>query len=158
MTRVALGSNFAPMLDLAYPLDELQSRCKNSMVENLGIEFTSVGPDFLEGRMPVDHRTLQPAGVMHGGASAAFAETLGSAASYLCINRETELTFGLEININHVKAVREGWVFGRAEALHLGRQTHIWQITIRNEAGALVAVSRHTCIIMPIPASDAPKG
>jgi len=118
------------------------------MAGHLGIEFTEVGPDYLCGRMPVDERTRQPFGILHGGASAALAETLGSVASTLCLDLSEQYPVGLEINANHIRPVESGYVYGTAKAVHLGRRTHIWDIQIVNEAGKRVCVSRLTVMVV----------
>lgn len=128
-------------------LDRLQQYGDKTMVQYIGIEFTAVGDDYLEARMPVDMRTMQPFGLLHGGASAALAETLGSMAAYHCIE-EGKLCVGLEINANHIRAARGGWVTGRARPLHLGKTTHVWEIRISDERGDTVCVSRLTMMIL----------
>jgi len=131
-------------------LQELQSACTSTLVESLGIEFTALGDDYIEARMPVDERTMQPMGLLHGGASAALAETLGGAGAYLSVDEGT-VCVGLEINANHVRPAGRGWVIGRAEPLHKGRTTQVWNIAIRNEAGNLVCVSRLTVAVCRSP-------
>ena len=131
-------------------LQELQSACTSTLVESLGIEFTALGEDYIEARMPVDERTMQPMGLLHGGASAALAETLGGAGAYLSVEEGT-VCVGLEINANHVRPAGRGWVIGRAEPLHKGRTTQVWNIAIRNEAGNLVCVSRLTVAVCRAP-------
>jgi len=121
---------------------------KNSMGEHIGIELTKLGPDFLQGRMPVDDRTKQPYGLLHGGASCVLAETLGSVASALVIDTALFNCVGLEINANHIRGVREGFVTGIAIPLHLGSTTHIWDIKIYDEREKLVCVSRLTVAIL----------
>nr|WP_245576575.1 hotdog fold thioesterase [Flexithrix dorotheae] len=121
---------------------------KKNMVTHLGIEFTEVGKDFISAKMPVDHRTQQPFGILHGGASVVLAETLGSVAANCCIDNETKAAVGLEINANHLKSVRSGFVVGKVTPFHLGRSTHVWQIEIRNESNDLVCVSRITISII----------
>jgi 1,4-dihydroxy-2-naphthoyl-CoA hydrolase len=128
-------------------VEMLQVFSNNTMVQHLGIEFTAVGDDFLEARMPVDARTLQPFGLLHGGASATLAETLGSIGAYHCID-ENKACVGLEINANHIRAVRSGWVTGRAMPLHLGRTTHVWEIRITDDLGGLTCISRLTMMIL----------
>jgi uncharacterized protein (TIGR00369 family) len=128
-------------------VEMLQVFSNNTMVQHLGIEFTAVGDDFLEARMPVDARTLQPFGLLHGGASATLAETLGSIGAYHCID-ENKTCVGLEINANHIRAARSGWVTGRAMPLHLGRTTHVWEIKITDDLGDLTCVSRLTMMIL----------
>jgi 1,4-dihydroxy-2-naphthoyl-CoA hydrolase len=121
---------------------------KNSMGEHIGIELTKVGADFLQGRMPVDNRTKQPYGLLHGGASCVLAETLGSVASALVIDTSRFNCVGLEINANHIRGVREGYVTGIATPLHLGNTTHVWDIKIYDEREKLVCVSRLTVAIL----------
>lgn len=118
------------------------------MGEHLGMEWVDIGPDFLSMKMPVDHRTHQPYGLLHGGASCALAETVGSVASYLVIDTEKFICVGLEINANHVRGVRSGFVTGTATALHLGSTTHVWDIKIKDDAGKLVCISRLTVAIL----------
>jgi 1,4-dihydroxy-2-naphthoyl-CoA hydrolase len=129
-------------------LEQLNAWGKNTMVQHLGIELTEVGHDFLAGKMPVDHRTVQPMGLLHGGASVALAETLGSIASNLHLDSATQACVGLEINANHIKSVREGFVFGRATAIHVGRSTQVWEIRITTESGELVCISRITMAVI----------
>lgn len=126
----------------------LNALSADTMAENLGIEFTGVGDDYIEARMPVDHRTRQPRGLLHGGASVALAETLGSVAASCCIDRDTHFVVGLEINANHVRSAREGYVTGKATPIHVGKTTQVWEIKIVNDAGELVCVSRITLAIL----------
>jgi 1,4-dihydroxy-2-naphthoyl-CoA hydrolase len=112
----------------------------------LGIELTELGDDFLRGRMPVDARTRQPYGLLHGGASVALAETLGSFAGGLCVDNARVV--GIEINANHLRGVTDGWVIGTARPLHLGRSTQVWEIRIEDEAGRAVCVSRLTLAVV----------
>ncbi|SDR15702.1 hotdog fold thioesterase [Pseudoxanthomonas sp. CF125] len=130
-------------------IDALNARARGSMVETLGIVVTEAGDDWLRGTMPVDARTRQPYGLLHGGASVALAETLGSMAGGLCVDITREAVVGLEINANHLRAVREGTVTGTARALHVGRSTHVWEIRIENEAGKPVCISRITLAVIP---------
>ena len=130
-------------------LDALQTFGKNTISDHIGIEFTEIGSDYITARMPVDKRTHQPFGILHGGASVVLAETLGSVASFLCIaDPEKQHAVGLEINANHVRSVKEGFVYGTVRPIHLGRTTQIWDIQITNEAGKLVCISRLTCAIV----------
>jgi 1,4-dihydroxy-2-naphthoyl-CoA hydrolase len=119
-----------------------------SAIGHLGIEFTEVGASYLVGRMPVDGRTRQPFGILHGGASVLLAETLGSSAGNLCVG-EDSLCVGIEINANHLLAVRSGLVTGTARALHVGRSTQVWEIRIDNDAGRLACISRLTLAVVP---------
>ncbi|MFC5742648.1 hotdog fold thioesterase [Dyella tabacisoli] len=130
-------------------LARLNGWSANTMMETLGIRMTEVGENWLRGTMPVDHRTHQPYGLLHGGASVALAETLGSTAAMLTLDPEKEIAVGLEINANHVRGVRSGIVTGTAQALHIGRSTQVWEIRIENEAGELVCVSRITMAVVP---------
>jgi uncharacterized protein (TIGR00369 family) len=129
-------------------IDALNARARGSMVEHLGIVVVEAGDDWLRGTMPVDARTRQPYGLLHGGASVALAETLGSMAGGLCVDPAREAVVGLEINANHLRAVREGMVSGTARALHVGRSTHVWEIRIENEAGKPVCISRITLAVI----------
>ena len=121
----------------------------NSMVDHLGITIVEVGEDYLRGTMPVDQRTKQPFGLLHGGASVALAETLGSLAGTMCVDASQEMAVGLDINANHVRAVTGGVVTGTARPLHVGRNTQVWDIRIENEDGKLVCISRLTLAIVP---------
>ncbi len=129
-------------------LQDLQLLGKDTMGEYIGIELTEIGENYLKGRMPVDNRTRQPYGLLHGGASAALAETLGSIASALVVDRSQYDCVGLEINANHVRGVREGYVFGTAIPLHIGRSTHVWDIKTYDDREKLVCVSRLTVAII----------
>ena len=125
---------------------------KNTLVEHLGIEFIELGDDFIKARMQVDHRTVQPMGLLHGGASVALAETLGSSGAYLCVDPAKYVVVGLEINANHVRAVRDGWVTGTARPLHRGKTTQLWEIRITDAADKLVCISRLTMAVLDKPA------
>jgi len=125
-------------------LDELKERSKNTMIEHLGIEFLEIGDDYLKARMPVDYRTKQPVGLLHGGASVVLAETLGSVAAGLCVDRRKKSIVGLEINANHIRPVTDGWVTGVTNPIHVGNTTQIWEIKIFNEQAKLICVSRLT--------------
>lgn len=129
-------------------LEQLNTPRHQSMVDHLGIQYTAIGDDFLEATMPVDHRTIQPYGLLHGGASVALAETLGSVSSSLTLDLEKQVCVGLEINANHLKAVREGKVRGIAKPVHLGKSTQVWEIKIYNEADQLCCISRITMAIL----------
>lgn len=121
---------------------------KNTMGEYIGIELIELGTDYLTGRMPVDHRTKQPYGLLHGGASCVLAETLGSIASALVIDTEKFICVGLEINANHVRSARDGFVTGTASPIHIGASTHVWDIRINDDRGKLVCISRLTVAIL----------
>ena len=127
----------------------------DTLVHHLGIEFLESGPDYLQGRMPVDKRTHQPFGLLHGGASVVLAETLASIGSAAVVDLRKNLCVGLEINANHLRGVKSGWVTGTARPLHLGRTTHVWDIRIVDEADKLVCVSRCTIAIIDNPARAA---
>ncbi|OYQ42332.1 esterase [Rhodoferax sp. TH121] len=131
----------------AVSVDILQRISQNTAVAHLGIEFLEVGDDFLSARVPVDHRTHQPYGLLHGGVSVVLAETLGSCGAGFAIP-EGHSAVGLDINANHLKGVKSGWVTGVARPVHIGRSTHVWQIDMRNEAGELSCVSRITMAIL----------
>lgn len=118
------------------------------MVTHLGIEFTEIGEDYLEATMPVDHRTIQPMGILHGGANVVLAETLGSVAASLTVDLNTQQVVGLEINANHLKSVRSGKVKGITKPIHLGKSTQVWEIKIFNEAEQLCCISRITMAIL----------
>ena len=130
-------------------LERINGWSSNTLMEALGIRITEVGEDFLRGTMPVDPRTHQPYGLLHGGASVALAETLGSTAAMLTLDAAKEITVGLDINANHVRGVRSGTVTGTARPLHVGRTTQVWEIRIENEEGALVCISRLTMAVVP---------
>jgi 1,4-dihydroxy-2-naphthoyl-CoA hydrolase len=129
-------------------LQTLNKMSADTMTEALGIEFTEIGTDWLTARMPVDHRTHQPMGLLHGGASVALAETLGSMAAHCCIDNTRQYCVGLEINANHLKGVRDGFVYGTARPIHVGRSTQVWEIKIVNEKKELVCISRITMAIL----------
>ncbi len=129
-------------------LQDLARLSENTMSEQIGMEFTEIGEDYLKGKMPVDRRTVQPYGILHGGASAALAETLGSMAGALVLDPEKEYCVGMEINANQVRSVRSGYVYGKATPIHIGRKTHIWEIRIQDESGKLVCISRLTLAII----------
>jgi len=118
------------------------------MARHLGIEMTEIGLDYMTAKMPVDHRTIQRIGIMHGGASLALAETVGSIAASYCIDRDNFFIVGQEINANHIRSVREGFVHAKATPLHLGKSSHVWDIRITNDDGQLVCVSRFTVAIL----------
>jgi 1,4-dihydroxy-2-naphthoyl-CoA hydrolase len=132
----------------AVTLESLVQMSSRTMVEHLGIQFTAIGEDFIEAKMPVDHRTHQPLGLLHGGASVALAETLGSIAATSCLDIGLQYCVGLEINANHIKSVKDGFVYGTARPLHIGRKTHVWEIKITNEKKELVCVSRITLAVI----------
>jgi 1,4-dihydroxy-2-naphthoyl-CoA hydrolase len=132
-----------------YTLDDLQF-ARVTLASHLGIEFTEIGADFLKARMPVDDRTRQPFGILHGGASVALAETLGSVAGVMVIDRTRYRVVGQEINANHLRAKADGFVYGVARPLHLGRRSQVWEIRITDEHGKLVCISRLTLAIIDV--------
>ncbi|MEP7269097.1 MAG: hotdog fold thioesterase [Saprospiraceae bacterium] len=127
--------------------EQLNERGEDSLAQHLGIEFVEVTQEYLKAKMPVDHRTKQPMGILHGGASAAFAETLGSIASLLCIDKPNNYPVGIEINVNHLKSVSEGYVTGIVKPIRIGRTIHVWSIEIFNEANEMTAISRLTVML-----------
>lgn len=124
---------------------------RETMATYLGIEWVAIGDNYLQARMPVDHRTRQPYGLLHGGASCVLAETAGSVASALVVDTSQFSCVGMEINANHIRSVREGWVTGTVTPLHLGRTSHVWDIKIHDEQGKLICVSRLTVAIIQRP-------
>jgi len=131
-----------------YTSDALGFMGKSTMMEHLDIQITEVGDDYLSGSMPVDHRTIQPAGLLHGGASVVLAETLGSIAANLVVDPEKFTCVGLDINANHLRAVKSGRVIGTARPVHIGATTHVWSIEIKDERGRMVCISRLTMAIL----------
>ena len=129
-------------------ISEAQLRGENSLVGHLGIEYLDLNPGHIVARMPVDHRTMQPFGRLHGGASMALAETIGSLGSYLLVKEEGKLAVGIEINANHVRAARSGWVTGTGKVIHQGKTTHVWEILIEDDEHQLVCISRFTVAII----------
>ncbi|MFH1119281.1 MAG: hotdog fold thioesterase [Bacteroidota bacterium] len=129
-------------------LETMNAHSEGTMMKHLGIVYTEIGPDYLCGTMPVDHRTKQPAGLLHGGASAALAETLGSMGSMSVINPEKQAIVGIEINANHIRSVRDGSVHGKATLIMRSRKLHVWEIRINNDAGNLVCLSRLTIMVL----------
>lgn len=135
-----------------HPIDLilLNASSKNSLSEHLGIEFIDFGEDFLTAKMPVDKRTVQPYGILHGGASVALAETLGSVAGLLSLtDPNKEMTVGVEINANHLKPATSGFVYGTVKPVRVGKNIQVWNIEIKNEQGQLTCVSRITLAVIP---------
>ena len=120
------------------------------MAELIGLEIIEITENHVKGRMPVDERTKQPFGILHGGASCVLSESLGSIAAWMCIDPDKKRAVGLEINANHIRSVTEGYVTGICKPLHIGRRTHVWQTDILNENGKLVCTSRLTVAILDI--------
>lgn len=135
-----------------YRPDDFLPMAKGTLLEHLGIKLTEVGPDYIRGTMPVDHRTHQPQGLLHGGASVALAETLGSIAATMVVDPATHMCVGQEINANHLRGVTGGIVTGTARAFYIGRSSHVWGIEIHNADGQLVCVSRITMAVRPLKA------
>jgi 1,4-dihydroxy-2-naphthoyl-CoA hydrolase len=129
-------------------LERLQQWIPHSLIENLGIRFIEVGDNYLKASMPVDERTIQPHGCLHGGASCVLAETIGSTGAHFCVDPSLKLCVGLEINVNHVKSMRAGLVIATARPLHIGKSTQIWDIQIQDKDQKLVAVSRLTMAVL----------
>jgi len=123
---------------------------KDSMAEHIGIEFTEIHADYLMARMPVDKRTFQPLRMLNGGASLVLAETLGSMAANMVLDRDKFVAFGMEINANHLKAAHLGFVYGKASPFHIGKTTQVWEIEIRDDEGDLVCISRLTMAVVEI--------
>ena len=135
-------------MDKQDALKRINTFQKNTMTEKIGIEITDFGDDFICGKMPVDHRTVQPFGLLHGGASATLAETLGSIAGGLKVDRELQTVVGVEINCNHLRSAKDGWVYGKATPVKIGRKIQVWNIEIKNDDEKLVCVSRLTLAVV----------
>lgn len=131
-----------------YPLKEINRHAQNTMLEHIGIEVTEMGEDYLKATMPVDRRTKQPAGLLHGGASVALAESLGSLAAGLCIDPAKKQCVGLEINANHLRPVFDGYVEGIARPIHIGGKTQVWEIKIYTPDDKIVCISRITMAVL----------
>lgn len=128
--------------------DQLNERGQHTLIDALGIKFTEIGDDYIKAILPVDHRTKQPLGILHGGASAAFAETLGSIASTLCIDIPNTYPVGLELNVNHLKAATKGIITGIVKPIRVGKTIHVWNIEMYNEELVMTAVSRLTVMLI----------
>lgn len=129
-------------------LEQLNKLSRNTMAERIGIEFTAIGNDFLEAKMPVDERTQQPFGMLHGGASVALAETMGSVAATCCVDVTKQYCVGLDINANHIRSIRSGYVKGITSPLHIGKKTQVWEIRIVNDKEELICISRITMAVL----------
>jgi 1,4-dihydroxy-2-naphthoyl-CoA hydrolase len=138
-----------PIWHRPYTLEDIRFKV-DCLPNHIGIEFTEIGPDYLRARMPVDGRTKQPFGILHGGASVALAETLGSIGATLVVDRAKQRCVGQEINANHIRAMSEGFVIGTARPVHLGRRSHVWEIRITDEQERLVCISRITMFIVDL--------
>jgi 1,4-dihydroxy-2-naphthoyl-CoA hydrolase len=142
-----MPSSDDPLWTRDVTLDGLNAMREGNMTGHLGIEYTEVGPDFIRATLPVDERTHQPFGILHGGASVVLAETLGSVASHCCLP-EGKMGVGLEVNANHVRSVRSGRVTGTVRPVHVGRSTQVWTIRITDEEDRLVCLSRLTLAVI----------
>ena len=130
-------------------LQRINDSIQNTMTSTIGIEITDIGDDFICGKMPVDEQTTQPFGLLHGGASAALAETLGSIGGGIKVYSNNETVVGIEINANHLKSARDGWVYGKATPIRIGKKIQVWNIEITNEDDGLICVSRLTLAVIP---------
>ena len=138
-----------PLWKQTVSIEQINAWSSNTLSAAIGITVTEVGDDFVRGTLPVDARTHQPFGLLHGGASVALAETLGSLAGMLTLDPAVEVAVGLDINANHVRGVKSGLVTGTARALHLGRSTQVWEIRIEDERAKLVCIARLTLAVVP---------
>ena len=136
------------MINQNISIKDINTINQGTLISTLGIEFTEIGKDFLIAKMPVDERTFQPMGLLHGGASVALAETLGSIGTFSIINGKTHYGVCIEINANHIGSVMEGFVFGTAKLVHQGKTTHIWNIEIKDDKKKMISVSRMTMMII----------
>ena len=130
-------------------LKRINDSIQNTMTSTIGIEITDIGDDFICGKMPVDERTTQPFGLLHGGASAALAETLGSIGGGIKVYSSNETVVGVEINANHLKSAQDGWVYGKATPIRIGKKIQVWNIEITNKDDDLICVSRLTLAVIP---------
>jgi uncharacterized protein (TIGR00369 family) len=128
-------------------INKLNEICRGTFISFLGIEFLDYGENYIEARMPVDNK-LQPMGLLHGGASLALAETIASGGSYLLIDREKFDVVGLQVSGNHLSSVSEGFLFARAEIIHRGKKTHVWDVQIKSDSGKLISVTRVTMMVI----------
>ena len=135
-------------MDKQKAIEQINIFGKNTMMDSLGIIITDFGDDYICGKMPLDERTIQPFGLLHGGASAALAETLGSIAGGMKVDHEGKTVVGIEINCNHLRSARSGWVHGIAKPIKLGKKIQVWNIEIKNDNDDLVAVSRLTLAVI----------
>ena len=129
-------------------LKRINDSIQNTMTSTIGIEITDIGDDFISGKMPVDERTTQPFGLLHGGASVALAETLGSIGGGIKVYSNNETVVGIEINANHLKSIRDGWVYGKSTPIRIGKKIQVWNIEITNEDDDLICVSRLTLAVI----------
>lgn len=136
-----------PIWQKEISLELIQEKFQKNAISHLGIEFTGFDDNSIEGKMPVDHRTKQPFGLLHGGASVLFAESLGSLGAFYACPQDAQVV-GLDINANHMQPVTSGWVYGQAHPLQIGQKIHVWQVNIKNSAGILICASRLTLAIL----------
>ena len=136
-------------MDKQEKIQQVNDSIQNTMTSTIGIEITDIDNDFICGKMPVDERTIQPFGLLHGGASVALAETLGSIAGGIKVYPNNETVVGIEINANHLKSARDGWVYGKATPIRIGKKIQVWNIEISNDSGDLICVSRLTLAVIP---------
>ncbi|AQS92898.1 MULTISPECIES: PaaI family thioesterase [Polaribacter] len=137
-------------MDKTSILKSFNERSKNTLMETLDIEYVAVGDDFLTAKMPVNSNVHQPYGQLHGGATAALAESVGSAASNFFIDNKTQFINGIQLSINHIKSKREGMVYATAKNIHKGKTTHLWEVKIVDENDALISVAKMTNIVLDI--------
>ena len=137
-----------PIWKTTVSLEQLQERARNTLSEYLGIRYTEIGPEYLRATMPVDARTHQPSGILHGGASVALAESVGSVGANLCVDMKTQICVGQEINANHLRPLGSGLVTAPARPYHIGSRSQVWHIEIADEQGKLVCVSRLTMAVL----------
>ncbi len=136
------------MINTNVSIEDLNKLNKNTLMEALGIEYTSIGENFVNAKMPVNKNTHQPMGLLHGGANAALIESIGSVGSALCIDLKKQAIVGLEVNANHVKGVKDGFVYAFGKLIHEGKSTHLWHVDIKNEKGELVSTGRLTIMVI----------
>ena len=129
-------------------LEKMSKMNQNTMATAIGLELTDIGNDYVCGKIPIDKRTIQPFGFLHGGASVALAETLGSLAGQMQVDPEKEIVLGIEINANHIKSVNEGWVYGKASPIKIGKKIHVWEIQITDVEKKMVCISRLTLAVL----------
>ena len=135
-------------MDKEILLEKMSNLNKNTMATTIGLELTDVGKDYVCGKIPIDKRTIQPFGFLHGGASVALAETLGSIAGQMQVEPEREIVLGIAINANHIKSVRKGWVYGKASSINIGKKIQVWEIQITDEEKKMVCISRLTLAVL----------
>jgi 1,4-dihydroxy-2-naphthoyl-CoA hydrolase len=138
------------MIDLSISLEEINKRSAGNMAENMGLEFVEINPDYLIAKLPVDKRSTQPLGMLNGGAAGFLAETVGSMAAYLSVDRHLFYTLGLELKVNHLRPVMGGWVYGKASPIHIGRKTHVWKIENTDDQGKLVSYCTLTMAVVEV--------